>query len=68
MCIRDRTPSIPAFIGGFGICANNGAERTPRELGGPILRPRLGPRSSRFERVKRFCMLQVLGLTAYARA
>eukprot|EP00969_Alexandrium_andersonii_P354500 15442291-Alexandrium_andersonii.AAC.1 len=26
-----RTPSSPAFLGRFGICTNNGAERTSRE-------------------------------------
>eukprot|EP00969_Alexandrium_andersonii_P116158 5136651-Alexandrium_andersonii.AAC.1 len=40
-------PSRPAFVGRLGICANNGAERTPRELREPMLRSFLGPRSSR---------------------
>eukprot|EP00969_Alexandrium_andersonii_P325685 14390281-Alexandrium_andersonii.AAC.1 len=31
-----RTPSRPAFVGRFGISTKNGAERTPRELRGPI--------------------------------
>eukprot|EP00969_Alexandrium_andersonii_P249899 11044443-Alexandrium_andersonii.AAC.1 len=45
-------PERPSFVGRIGICANNGAERPPppRELRGPILRPLLGPHSSRFER------------------
>eukprot|EP00969_Alexandrium_andersonii_P042285 1854747-Alexandrium_andersonii.AAC.1 len=42
--LRLRTPSSTAFVGGFGICAKKHAERTPRELRGPILRPFLGPR------------------------
>eukprot|EP00969_Alexandrium_andersonii_P353020 15438930-Alexandrium_andersonii.AAC.1 len=40
---RFRTPSIPAFVRRFGISARSGAERTPRELRGPILRLFLGP-------------------------
>eukprot|EP00969_Alexandrium_andersonii_P304396 13455341-Alexandrium_andersonii.AAC.1 len=32
------------FVGRFGACARNGAECTPRELRGPILRPFSGPR------------------------
>eukprot|EP00969_Alexandrium_andersonii_P261146 11545027-Alexandrium_andersonii.AAC.1 len=32
---RPRTPSKPPFVGRFGICARNGAERTPRELRRP---------------------------------
>eukprot|EP00969_Alexandrium_andersonii_P112973 4993507-Alexandrium_andersonii.AAC.1 len=36
---RLRTPSSPAFVGRFGICAQDRAERTPRELRGPDLRP-----------------------------
>eukprot|EP00969_Alexandrium_andersonii_P109361 4824717-Alexandrium_andersonii.AAC.1 len=43
--------------------ANNYAEATPPELQGPMLRSCLGPRSSRFERLKQFSMfnLGVLG-------
>eukprot|EP00969_Alexandrium_andersonii_P302849 13387475-Alexandrium_andersonii.AAC.1 len=34
-----RTPlDPPLFVVRFGVCAENGAERTPRELRGPILR------------------------------
>eukprot|EP00969_Alexandrium_andersonii_P323059 14274417-Alexandrium_andersonii.AAC.1 len=40
------------FVGGIGIRAKKGAERTPRELREPTLRPFLGPRSSSFERLK----------------
>eukprot|EP00969_Alexandrium_andersonii_P111340 4916441-Alexandrium_andersonii.AAC.1 len=46
-------------MGRFGICAKSGAERTPRELRGPILRSVLGPRSSGSERLKQLCMFQV---------
>eukprot|EP00969_Alexandrium_andersonii_P331303 14643250-Alexandrium_andersonii.AAC.1 len=42
------------LVGRFGICAKSGAECTPRELRGQILRPSLGPRSSSFERLKQF--------------
>eukprot|EP00969_Alexandrium_andersonii_P232352 10259163-Alexandrium_andersonii.AAC.1 len=31
---RPRTPSGPAFVGRFGLSAQTGAERTPRELRG----------------------------------
>eukprot|EP00969_Alexandrium_andersonii_P341250 15084203-Alexandrium_andersonii.AAC.1 len=41
---RLRTPRTAVFIGRFGICMNNGAECTPRELRGPILRSFPGPR------------------------
>eukprot|EP00969_Alexandrium_andersonii_P138544 6127066-Alexandrium_andersonii.AAC.1 len=41
---RLSTPSITRFATRFGICARHGAERTPQELRGPILRPFLGPR------------------------
>eukprot|EP00969_Alexandrium_andersonii_P008308 361886-Alexandrium_andersonii.AAC.1 len=51
---RPRTPSRPSFVGRSGICARNAAERTPQELRVPMLRPFLGPRSSRLERLKRF--------------
>eukprot|EP00969_Alexandrium_andersonii_P233495 10308224-Alexandrium_andersonii.AAC.1 len=34
---RLRTPRTAAFVGRFGICTKNGAERTPRELQGPFL-------------------------------
>eukprot|EP00969_Alexandrium_andersonii_P294671 13025353-Alexandrium_andersonii.AAC.1 len=37
------TPSIPPFVGSFGICGRHGAERTYREPRGPNLRPFLGP-------------------------
>eukprot|EP00969_Alexandrium_andersonii_P100115 4415811-Alexandrium_andersonii.AAC.1 len=50
-----RPPPSPALVGGFGICANSCAERTRRELWGPIVRPVLGPRGSRFERLERWC-------------
>eukprot|EP00969_Alexandrium_andersonii_P354369 15442007-Alexandrium_andersonii.AAC.1 len=60
MSSRPRTPSITAFVGGFWICAKNGADRTPRELRGPILRPFLGPRNSRCERLKRSCILRMV--------
>eukprot|EP00969_Alexandrium_andersonii_P163269 7217698-Alexandrium_andersonii.AAC.1 len=43
---RPQTPSRPAFVGGSGLSAQKSAERTPPELGGPISRPCLGPRSS----------------------
>eukprot|EP00969_Alexandrium_andersonii_P368444 15472928-Alexandrium_andersonii.AAC.1 len=46
------------FAGRFGICANTGAESTRQELQGPILRPCLGPRSSRFERLDQFRHVQ----------
>eukprot|EP00969_Alexandrium_andersonii_P066054 2913864-Alexandrium_andersonii.AAC.1 len=49
-----------AALGSFGDqCARNAAERSPRELRGPMLRPFLGPRSSRFEGVERCCILRV---------
>eukprot|EP00969_Alexandrium_andersonii_P372981 15482954-Alexandrium_andersonii.AAC.1 len=35
---RHRAPSIPAFVFGFGISANSGAEHTCRELPGWNLR------------------------------
>eukprot|EP00969_Alexandrium_andersonii_P086314 3805292-Alexandrium_andersonii.AAC.1 len=60
MCIRDSPPEAPpvhapaSFIARFGICANNGAESTSPELGGPLLRALLGPRSSRFESVPNY--------------
>eukprot|EP00969_Alexandrium_andersonii_P363810 15462723-Alexandrium_andersonii.AAC.1 len=38
---------------------SNCAERTPRELRRPRLRPFLGPRSSRFERLKRVCIFRM---------
>eukprot|EP00969_Alexandrium_andersonii_P025561 1116321-Alexandrium_andersonii.AAC.1 len=56
---RPRTPSRPAFVGRFGSCAKDRAERTPRELRGAMLRPFLGPRSSSFERLKRCCVLRM---------
>ena len=37
----------------------SGALSAPRRLRGAILRPFLGPRSSRFERLKRFCILRM---------
>eukprot|EP00969_Alexandrium_andersonii_P131274 5804909-Alexandrium_andersonii.AAC.1 len=43
---RLQTPSRPEFVGGFGICEENGTERTSRELRGPTLRPFPGPRGS----------------------
>eukprot|EP00969_Alexandrium_andersonii_P002258 98559-Alexandrium_andersonii.AAC.1 len=62
MCIRDsggladRVPRVgdfatsgpprPAFVGGFGIRARKGAERTPWELRGQMLKSFVGPRSS----------------------
>eukprot|EP00969_Alexandrium_andersonii_P168829 7461418-Alexandrium_andersonii.AAC.1 len=54
MCIRDSPPA--SLIATIGFSNQNGAERTPRELRGPILRSFLGPRGSRFERLKRSCM------------
>eukprot|EP00969_Alexandrium_andersonii_P166340 7349769-Alexandrium_andersonii.AAC.1 len=39
----------------FGINASNGAECTPRELQGSVLRPFLGPRNSSSERVTKCC-------------
>eukprot|EP00969_Alexandrium_andersonii_P078385 3456489-Alexandrium_andersonii.AAC.1 len=36
-CCELRTPSGLALVGRFGLCARNGAERTPRELRGPSL-------------------------------
>eukprot|EP00969_Alexandrium_andersonii_P031846 1391472-Alexandrium_andersonii.AAC.1 len=70
MCIRDSPgspreapPARPPshFVGRFGICAKSDAEPAPPELQGPTLRSLgptlrsfLGPRSSRFERRKRF--------------
>eukprot|EP00969_Alexandrium_andersonii_P033607 1469066-Alexandrium_andersonii.AAC.1 len=53
---RDRTRSIPGLVSGVGVCAGSGAERTPRKLRGPLLRLFLCPRSSRFERLMRFCI------------
>eukprot|EP00969_Alexandrium_andersonii_P294089 12997781-Alexandrium_andersonii.AAC.1 len=38
--------ATPLAVGRFGICAENRAGRTPRELRVPISRPLLGPRSS----------------------
>eukprot|EP00969_Alexandrium_andersonii_P361831 15458418-Alexandrium_andersonii.AAC.1 len=37
-----RPPS--RLVGRFGVCANNGADSTPRELLGAVLKPCLGPR------------------------
>eukprot|EP00969_Alexandrium_andersonii_P111309 4914510-Alexandrium_andersonii.AAC.1 len=51
---RPVTPSRPAFVGRFGICTENGAECSLRELRAPNLRPLLVPRSSSFGRLKRF--------------
>eukprot|EP00969_Alexandrium_andersonii_P219373 9688607-Alexandrium_andersonii.AAC.1 len=51
---QPRAVSSPAVVGRFGICVKSAAERPLRELRGPILRPFLGPRSSRFERLTRF--------------
>eukprot|EP00969_Alexandrium_andersonii_P271572 12002622-Alexandrium_andersonii.AAC.1 len=42
------------FVNRFGTCSKSGAECTPPELQGPTLRPLLGSRSSRFERLERF--------------
>eukprot|EP00969_Alexandrium_andersonii_P318417 14065353-Alexandrium_andersonii.AAC.1 len=58
---RLRTPIKPCFRWRIWnleseICANNGAECTPRTLRVRSLRPLLGPRSSRPERLSRFCM------------
>eukprot|EP00969_Alexandrium_andersonii_P155580 6878831-Alexandrium_andersonii.AAC.1 len=50
--LRPRTPSKHMLVGRFGFCARSGAECTPRELQGPLLRPLLGLRSSNFERLK----------------
>eukprot|EP00969_Alexandrium_andersonii_P169405 7488801-Alexandrium_andersonii.AAC.1 len=33
---RPQTPSRPVLVGRFGICTENRAECTPRELRGPI--------------------------------
>eukprot|EP00969_Alexandrium_andersonii_P123158 5443611-Alexandrium_andersonii.AAC.1 len=44
---------------GFGICADNAAGHTPRELRTLISRPVLGPRSSSSERLKRSCVLHM---------
>eukprot|EP00969_Alexandrium_andersonii_P040165 1760100-Alexandrium_andersonii.AAC.1 len=44
--LRRRTPSSLAFVGRLGLCANNGADCTTRELRGPILRPFPWPHSS----------------------
>ena len=41
------------------VCTKSGAECTPRELRGPISWPFRGPRSSRFERVERCCVLRM---------
>eukprot|EP00969_Alexandrium_andersonii_P353610 15440297-Alexandrium_andersonii.AAC.1 len=54
-----RTRRAAAFVGRFGICTNNGADTTPWELLGPILKSFLGPRSSSSERLKQFCIFQV---------
>eukprot|EP00969_Alexandrium_andersonii_P069907 3085776-Alexandrium_andersonii.AAC.1 len=40
-------------VGRFGTCADNGAERAPQELGGPMPRSFQGPCSSCFEVLKR---------------
>eukprot|EP00969_Alexandrium_andersonii_P325209 14369627-Alexandrium_andersonii.AAC.1 len=56
---RLRTPRTVAFIGRFGICMKDGAERTPRELQGPLLRSFSGPRSSSSESLKQSCMFQL---------
>eukprot|EP00969_Alexandrium_andersonii_P021005 918018-Alexandrium_andersonii.AAC.1 len=40
----------------FGICARSGAERIPRKLRVPLLRPFLGPRSSSSECLKQCCV------------
>eukprot|EP00969_Alexandrium_andersonii_P191525 8459138-Alexandrium_andersonii.AAC.1 len=42
-----------------GSARKNGAERTPRELQGPMLRSSLGPRSSSSEHLKQVCTFQV---------
>eukprot|EP00969_Alexandrium_andersonii_P257597 11389478-Alexandrium_andersonii.AAC.1 len=55
--------ALPAHVvGRFGVCATKGAERTLRERWGPISRPLLGPRSSGFEHMKRFCMFKDLSV------
>eukprot|EP00969_Alexandrium_andersonii_P218608 9655961-Alexandrium_andersonii.AAC.1 len=33
---RPRTPSIHIFVARFRLCARDGAERSPRELQGPL--------------------------------
>eukprot|EP00969_Alexandrium_andersonii_P150824 6669451-Alexandrium_andersonii.AAC.1 len=43
-------PSIPAFVGGFGIHTKSGVECTGWEIRGLVSRPLLGLRSSGFER------------------
>eukprot|EP00969_Alexandrium_andersonii_P037250 1632162-Alexandrium_andersonii.AAC.1 len=57
---RLRTPSIPAFVGRFGICAQSGAECNSSELRGPLLRLFLGLRSSSSERLRQLCIFQAL--------
>eukprot|EP00969_Alexandrium_andersonii_P136873 6055568-Alexandrium_andersonii.AAC.1 len=52
-------PEQPLFAVIFGISANNGAERTPRELRGSMLRPFLGPRSSSSEGLPHWHVRQV---------
>eukprot|EP00969_Alexandrium_andersonii_P346310 15309332-Alexandrium_andersonii.AAC.1 len=49
------TSRTARFVVRFEISANNGAERTPRELQGSILRPLMGSCSSSSERLKQFC-------------
>eukprot|EP00969_Alexandrium_andersonii_P301090 13311004-Alexandrium_andersonii.AAC.1 len=50
-----RPPRWPLVVA-TGLSAQNGAEDTPRELRGPILRPFLRPRSPSSERLKPFRM------------
>eukprot|EP00969_Alexandrium_andersonii_P018112 792830-Alexandrium_andersonii.AAC.1 len=51
-------PHAPPSSADSESARKSGAERAPRELRGPISRSFLGPRSSRFERLKRCCVFQ----------
>eukprot|EP00969_Alexandrium_andersonii_P313226 13839066-Alexandrium_andersonii.AAC.1 len=53
---QEAPPARPlaGFVGRFGICAKNGADHTPPELRGSVLKQFLGPRSSSLERPKAF--------------
>eukprot|EP00969_Alexandrium_andersonii_P193242 8535330-Alexandrium_andersonii.AAC.1 len=64
---------LACLVGGFSICARNGAERAPPELRGAMLRPFMGPCSSRFEhltpcRLFRRCLNTQLLQSEVARA
>eukprot|EP00969_Alexandrium_andersonii_P368202 15472368-Alexandrium_andersonii.AAC.1 len=50
-------PRSPRSRADSASARNNGADRAPRELRRPLLRPFLGQRISSFERLKRCCFV-----------